>query len=99
MLTEKSKIDFEKWFRTNVPLVDINIFNHTTTPFSMQFGVFVDFFDYVGVNIFLTVEFDFGYVITEDKYQEIEEVKKWFEDRNTARMEALKMANDIYNLK
>ena len=36
---------------------------------AMKFGILVDFFDSVGLKIFLTVEFDFGYNITENRYK------------------------------
>jgi hypothetical protein len=57
-LTGKCKKEFEKWFRR------INIKNNWLLnsfyklPQSMQYGVFVDFFDSVGIHIQLTPYFD-----------------------------------------
>lgn len=108
MLTGKCIEAFEKWLDKQnfsishdvgdrqmnvVPLGDM----FSQLPLSMQFGVYVDFFDSVGLNILLTVEFDYGYIITEDKYQEIEEVKKFYETRQEAREQSILKANSIYN--
>ena len=96
-LTGKCEYDFNEWIIDNCDVKFLEKFYYL--PLSMQFGVYVDFFDSVGLNILLTVEFDWGYVITEHKYQEIEEVKKWYDTRDEARTESLKKAIEIYNKK
>ena len=50
-LSGQCKENFEQWFRPNLPLIDIGIFNDKTTPDSMKFGVYVDFFDSVGIEM------------------------------------------------
>jgi len=104
-LTGKCKEGFETWYKkTYHPTIknNKNIFKLMWLVFyslseSNKYGVYVDYFDSVGLNITLTVEFDFGYIISEDKYQEIEEVKKWFDTRPLARTAAIEKANEIRN--
>jgi hypothetical protein len=108
-LTGKCKEDFEKWLRPDIlsehrySELITNCFSQF--PESMQYGVYVDFFDSVGVYIQLTPYFD-----------SVTEVVLWFftlEDkrcvhlnshlenkaktRPEARMLAIEKANEIYN--
>lgn len=41
--------DFRKWFWNAVPTINHDVFTHSHTPFSMQWGVYVDFFDAEGI--------------------------------------------------
>lgn len=68
-------------------------------PYSMRFGVYVDFFDSVGLNITFTVEFDYGYIISEHRYEELTEVKKWYETRGFVRVASIEKANELYNVR
>jgi hypothetical protein len=108
-LTGKCKDDFEKWFRPNVPLIDINIFNHRTTPFSMQYGVYVDFFDRVRIQVKVEKEFDMDYAMYTGDYAWICDLEKlrgqdghivkngFTETLKEARKKAIEKANEIYN--
>lgn len=62
-------------------------------------SLIIEWFDSVGLNILITCEFDFGYEILDNRYEIEEEVKKWYESRQEAIIEAIKKANELYNLK
>lgn len=109
LLTGKCKEDFEYFFYNKYSK---SLFDYSNTPknklkkyfgwfydleMSFKYGVYVDFFDSVGLNILITVEFDFGYIITENRYEEVEEVKKWYDTRQESQLEAIKKANELYN--
>lgn len=102
-LTNKSKEAFEKWKasqRGHLLIFEAREFTEEKSILvsdAMKFGVLVDFFDSVGLNILLTVEFDFGYIITENRYEEIEEVIRLYDTRNEARKESIKKANELFN--
>ena len=104
-LTGKCKEEFEKWQHDCDWFQNINIYNENYTNLeifntledSMKYGVLVDYLDSVGLNILITVEYDYGYIISENRYQEIEEVKRWYETRPEARIEAIKKANELRN--
>jgi len=111
-LTGKCKDDFEKWVEKQkfsilhdvgerqmniVPLGDMFEQLHD----SMQYGVMVDFFDSVGIEIEITRDIDW-----EDKvilgwvyYIENYENNKWYDSRQEAREQAITKANEIYNSK
>lgn len=95
MLTGKTKYLFYKY------IDDLEFFKETNYffqfPFTMQYGVYLDFFDSQGLNILLTCEFDFGYIITENRYDEIEEVIKYYDTRKEAIEQAILKANEILN--
>jgi hypothetical protein len=98
-LTGKCKDDFEKWFRPNVPLVDINIFNHITTPFSMQYGVYVDFFESVGIYTSIEPLYDMQGTNRLCIYSLLLESNYYVQckNRQEAREKAIEKANEIYN--
>tara|TARA_R110000851_G_scaffold50227_3_gene120142 strand:+ start:177 stop:539 length:363 start_codon:yes stop_codon:yes gene_type:complete len=116
-LTGKCKEEFEKWFSKTysyhgnqstpplekVPYDDIGFYNYNS---SMKYGVYVDFFDSVGMHIQLTPYFD-----------SVKKVMLWFftlenkrcvhlnshlenkdKTRPEARASAIEKANEIYNL-
>lgn len=101
MLTGKCKTDFKKWFNKNNHPFDIIIDDFYRLPFSMQYGVYIDFFDSVLISIDSMNERQktrhrrYGFIIK----SEIETVIKVAEytSRNEARKEAIKKANEIYN--
>ena len=100
-LTGKCKEDFEEWVYNHI--CDDNkikrpyeIYDY---PDSIKWGVYLDFFDSFGLNITITLEFDYGYIIQENRYDEIEEVKRWYSTRSEVRNEVITKANQIYNEK
>jgi hypothetical protein len=110
-LTGKCREDFEKWFRPNVPFVDINVFNHRSTPESMQYGVYVDFFDSVEINIDVCHNYildgKIDNIIVLGYYYELNaqpniHVSQDCEDHKTrpeSRAQAIEKADEIYNSK
>ena len=94
----KLKELFEDWLWDDKWCDGSNVdFEFRSLNLSAQWGVLQDFYDSQGINIFLTVEHDFGYVITENRYGEIAEVKRWYDTREEAREAALKKAEKILN--
>ena len=113
-LTGQCEIDFEKWYINNYDLY-IPIVNGMYTdkekypnfkfnyPQSMQFGVYVDFFDSVGIRTVIDMDFENEVY---DKFVLYIEYKKHcfcnygmnFKTRPEARAEAIKNAKEIYNL-
>ena len=103
-LTGKCKEDFEKWYtkplREKVALHRSVEFFKTYTP-SMQYGVYVDFFDSVDIDIdtkfcgYLKYDYSIkdkishGLLFTE---------YDWSTTRQEARTKAIEKANEIYNL-
>jgi hypothetical protein len=106
-LTGKCKGDFEKWmFKENLlkdlcikhQIISMNFYHLSK---SMQYGVYVDFFDSVG----LIIQTDIGSLRFSDMQKEI-----WYQSgvlgyrfnketktRQEARIEAIEKANKIYN--
>jgi len=105
MLTGRCKEDFEKWYKENgfndpVPKHDMRFFY--TKHFSMQYGVYVDFFDSVGLFIELgcVTENDYDFTIIIDKAPQDGnnfEFEMNFKTRQEAREQSIKKANEIYN--
>ena len=97
MLTGKCKEDFEKWFITS-QLKGTKIDNFYMQYFSMQYGVYVDFFDSVGIELYggrWEVETHKGFsvlIFEEGHYDLVRE-----ETRHEARKKAIEKANEIYN--
>ena len=102
MLTGKCKEDFEKWFLKQWDIKKLEYFYFLTS--SMQYGVLVDFFDSVGIRIVIDMDFENKVY---DKFVLYIEYKKHcfcnygmnFKTRPKARNEAIKKADEIYNLK
>ena len=90
-LKGQCKKDFEKWFESDSKLKPmITIFDRL--PPSMQYGVYVDYFDSVGVDIeFSRMYDDFMVVINHKTYG------KWLKTRHEARTEAIQKADQIHN--
>jgi len=104
ILTDKAKEDFEKWFVESVFLnqfmwdgitAPVEHFNESHT--SMQYGVYVDWFDSVGMDIEICVTVaghEYYFMIDDDSDNPIMN-----ETRHEARTKAIEKANEIYNKK
>ena len=104
-LTGKCKEDFEKWYvdyknwieytvneegETDIYKIDIKeFFEHKD---SMQYGVFVDFFDSEDIRINIHSEIDYIQTYVNDN-----DLGNHFQFIKEARTEAIKKANEIYN--
>ena len=96
-LTGKCKEDFEKWYWENV--YDTMIKWDALT-FSMQYGVYVDFFDSVGIDVYVASSPNHkSYYFSVGKLFKWETVTKQMETRHEARTKAIEKANEIYNEK
>jgi len=99
-LTDKCKTDFEKWYFNfkyhKNGLHKTNVAYFKTLPLSMQYGVYVDFFDSVDIDICIYFGDGGGYEVN------IYAKKYYALDRNTTRQEAreqaIEKANEIYNV-
>lgn len=87
MLTGKCKEDFEKWYAlTNLTGDEFpmpHILEFYTYPFSMQYGVYVDFFDSHFIDVVLE---EWNITSVMEKHNRLE-----------ARQKAIEKANEIYN--
>jgi len=102
-LTGKCKEDFEKWFDRNgdyfnYPIIevyqeeiDLGI-AYYTFPLSMQYGVYVDFFESEDIRINIHSEIDYIQTYVNDN-----DLGNHFQFIKEARIEAIKTANEIYN--
>lgn len=102
ILTGKCKESFDKWYWTN-PEYAIHPF--LTIPDSMKYGVLIDFFDSVGLEIQIYVG-EFGgwcIVIYNEKTEKYLSLKDNLEDdwlgesRQEAWKKSIEKANEIYN--
>jgi len=102
-LTEKCKEDFEAWYLKTIEIKigNIELLSKTVKfyllPPSMQYGVYVDFFDSVGIYIeasHLNTTGKYGVGIS-DKDGYLLTIKT--ETRHEARQKAIEKANEIYN--
>ena len=104
-LTGKCKIDFEKWQKAedwfwNAEMFDadytnLELFNEL--PNSLKYGVYVDYFDSVGIDIDVfnnRSQGFYGYRFTGMRYMKIN-----IKTRQEARTKAIEKANEIYNEK
>ena len=101
-LTGKAKEEFEKWFVESYK----NEINYGRVPMpstldryipSMQYGVYVDFFDSVGVEVDITPQrkfYEYQVSWSDSDYKYDRTSKK---DRQEAREQAIKKANEIFN--
>ena len=94
-LTGKCKVDFEKWRISKKDSYLKHCFFEELMP-SMQYGVYVDFFDSVGhrIGVSPVLENDFWVYVNDEEIKDVD-----FKTRPEARAEAIKKANEIYNLK
>lgn len=103
MLTGKSKDKFKQWYvfnpqRTSVTEVPYSTF--CTLPFSMQYGVYVDFFDSVGIHLSMNHYNNYWFDIRHSNGEHIlTEDGNETSIRHEARIKAIEKANEIYNNK
>tara|TARA_R110000737_G_scaffold140400_1_gene171188 strand:- start:85 stop:426 length:342 start_codon:yes stop_codon:yes gene_type:complete len=106
-LTRKCEEDFEKWYlkyiKSNsqkiISNTDVNYFNLLTK--SMQYGVLVDYFDSVGIEIEIYKDYDLsdtpatfiGWIFFIEDYNG----DKWFKTRAEARTASIEKANELRN--
>lgn len=109
-LTDKCKEDFENWLYgkkvetlRNKDSISKKVYTTThfkNLPFSMQYAVYLDFFDSVG--IIISIEHwenynnseSFGYFKVQINQQDVSDYN---DTRLEARMKAIEKANEIYN--
>ena len=103
MLTDKNKEQFEKWYKeyaknksTEFYTYPIAVNFHTYTPFEMQIGVYLAYYDSLGIYIHIdwSIEVDWMYNV------EIKEVGfgiGGYKTRNEAYKEAFKEADKLIN--
>lgn len=103
MLTGKCKEAFEKWYSDQHPNGHwYALVNFYGLPFSMKYGVYLEFFDSVGI---LVKAFDYPMSKGDDWWWDIrlknEEYNDWesggFKTRQEAQKQAIIKANEIYN--
>lgn len=105
-LEGKTKEEFEKWYNEEhwyiffQELIDqgLHDINFNGLPPSMQWGVYQDFFDSVGVHINIEYYND-GKGAKQDYTFEVMSYPsdKWYPDRQQARTAAIKAAMEIHN--
>ncbi len=106
-LTGKCKTEFENWFQLDFEgwkikcqESQINLEMFFEAPFSMQYGVYVDFFDSIRIYVMTGKNYNkklYGYSIL-FKANHYNQIRK-YRTKHKARTEAIKKANEIYNNK
>jgi hypothetical protein len=97
-LTGKCKEDFDEWYknplRHKVALYR-SIKYWETFPDSMQYGVYVDWFDSVDTRVIISNYWDYGeyFQVSVNDSIEVNEIST----RQEARTAAIEKANEIYN--
>jgi hypothetical protein len=104
-LTGKCKEDFEEWMLLNnkellkyseerySEVIDMSqLFKYLTD--SMQYGVLVDFFDSVGIDVRVN---SLDFPLTNNFMYSVDGKVKYTETRQEARTKAIEKANEIYN--
>ena len=98
-LTGKTKEDFEKWLYDN----DILMGWYSLTE-SMQYGVYVDWFDSVGIDVelrspiigYTDFELEYRFYISRKGFDSFCSI--YYKTRPEARTKAIDKANEIYNV-
>ena len=109
-LTDKTKQDFEKWYREQTPEMGhwYSIINFNNLPDSMKYGVYQDFFESKNMILDIQPICDYnsdGYIRVIEYICNVIEIGEKFIDRDIEGFELLKdarkfiinMANEIYN--
>lgn len=94
-LTEKAKIDFEKWIYNNIIYCNVDdVYNwFLEIPFTMQFGVYIDWADSIGIYISMnSYDKEYWYNIEPNKIDGVTT-----KTRNEAREKAIIKLNELYN--
>ena len=107
-LTGKCKSDFEVYRLRELPYTESELRGSGCTMWeslddSMKYGVYVDFFDNVGISINVTPwsesdGFSFDALVYKEKYKPVSINDAWT-TRPEARTAAIEKANEIYNKK
>lgn len=99
-LTGKCKEDFEKWLQTRIVFCTVKNLTHWfyEQPSMMRYGVYVDFFDSVG--IYITSEYVYG--IDNRFLWDVSDSEKIIKNgsnevRQEARTKAIEKAVELYN--
>lgn len=98
-LSGKAEKEFKEWYENpkREAWAILRSYKYfLTLPESMQWGVYVDFFDWVGVYISLESESPSRFKIDVWSSEIIEEFDD-LESREEARIKAIELANEIYN--
>tara|TARA_R110000803_G_scaffold76454_2_gene141093 strand:+ start:1136 stop:1474 length:339 start_codon:yes stop_codon:yes gene_type:complete len=104
-LTGKCKEEFEKWYKnTNIWVNHLDTQEFLSLPQSLQYGVYVDFFDSVGIYISMmashshAVDSRFhGFDICVEGDGFCYDIDMGYKTRPEARTKAIEKANEIYN--
>ena len=92
MLKGKCKKDFERWYENLEDFYHLDIM-----PLNMVYGIYVDFFDSVGIRIY-TEENNLNFNVAFSLYDgDIVKGIFEFKTRQEARTKAIEKANEIYN--
>lgn len=108
MLTDKAKIDFEKWYfkkycKSSKPFIklypheysEVYDWFYETLTFSFQYGVYIEWFDSVGITIEVSkyneIRFQSGIFESDELYDHV------FSTRKKAIKSAIQKANELYN--
>ena len=104
ILTDKCKADFEKWYDdlnlkyySDIKGILSSINTFYSLPFSMQYGVYVDFFDSVGIDLDVFLLRNRFCIMIINKGDEVCSELSKYRTRHEARGKAIKKANEIYN--
>ena len=106
-LTDKAKTEFEKWYSVSIGFKGEVIYLEElyVLPDSMKYGVYVDFFDSVGVRIEVFLNWsESGFLsIVNGRHANIqvliENTHTPLKTRPEARTKAIELANEIFNKK
>lgn len=100
----QAKKDFEKWYTDNYPtdnygadiysILSEQEYEFSDYPFSMQFGVIVEWFDSVGIVIEIELDKDFGFFACVNQSSRD---LSYTDTRHQARQKAIDKAVEIYN--
>lgn len=99
MITGKNKEQFEKWFGNTIPKDKLSFHlwaDFDELPFEMQIGVYLAYYDSLGIKILI----DYGNDILWHYVIDINDFGEGcgdFNTRNEAYKEALKKADDLIN--
>jgi len=94
-LTGKCKEAFEKWY--SIGLRSMNYTAFEIQPFSMQWGVYLEFFDSVGIQIDIDIYLESFKCFLHTKEKTDANGYRHFDTRQQAQTEAITKANELFN--